>query len=78
MAELTKEIVKHVASLAKIAVSDEEAETYAKQLSNTMSFVNILNELNTDNVIPMTHPLQLYECYAGRRTNRTYLIVKKC
>lgn len=59
MMELTKEDVKHVASLAKLAISDEEAGTYAEQLTEILVFANELNNLDTDNVVPMTHPLQL-------------------
>jgi aspartyl-tRNA(Asn)/glutamyl-tRNA(Gln) amidotransferase subunit C len=59
MTQLTKEDVKHVASLARIEVSDEEAALFAEQLSDTLNFTSVLDELDTDNVVPMTHPLQL-------------------
>lgn len=50
---LDKKAVAKVANLARLKVSDEEAERYGKQLSNIMTFVEQLNELDTDHVEPL-------------------------
>lgn len=59
MSEISKEQVKHVAHLARLALSDEEVEKMAKQLGDIISYAELLNELDTDNVEPTTHVLDL-------------------
>ncbi|MEA0555973.1 Asp-tRNA(Asn)/Glu-tRNA(Gln) amidotransferase subunit GatC [Lysinibacillus irui] len=59
MAKLTKEEVKHVANLARLAITEEEAEKFAEQLGKITEFAEQLNELDTTNVEPTTHVLPL-------------------
>lgn len=59
MAKLTKEEVKHVAHLARLAITEEEAEKFAEQLGKITDFAEQLNELDTTNVEPTTHVLPL-------------------
>ena len=47
---LSEEEVKHIAKLARIALTDEEVKKFAKQLSGVLEHVEILNELSTDEV----------------------------
>ena len=58
MTKLTKEEVKDVASRAMLAITDEEAEMFAEDLSSVIGYADKLNELDTENVVPMTHALQ--------------------
>ncbi|MGH6761515.1 MAG: Asp-tRNA(Asn)/Glu-tRNA(Gln) amidotransferase subunit GatC [Phyllobacterium sp.] len=46
--------VKRVAHLARIAVSAEEAERMTGELNAILGFVEQLNEVNVDDVEPMT------------------------
>lgn len=50
---LDQATVKKVASLARIEMSDEELGKYGPQLSNIISFVEQLAEVDTDNVKPL-------------------------
>lgn len=59
MSEISKEQVKHVAHLSRLAISDEEVETMTKQLGDIIKYAELLNELDTDNVEPTTHVLDL-------------------
>ncbi|MFJ8065342.1 Asp-tRNA(Asn)/Glu-tRNA(Gln) amidotransferase subunit GatC [Psychrobacillus sp. NPDC096426] len=59
MAELSKEEVKHVAHLARLAITEEEAEKFALQLGAISEFAEQLKELDTTNVEPTTHVLPL-------------------
>ncbi|MDY0406639.1 Asp-tRNA(Asn)/Glu-tRNA(Gln) amidotransferase subunit GatC [Virgibacillus sp. 179-BFC.A HS] len=59
MAEITKEQVKHVADLARLAITEEEAEMFTEHLSSIISYAEQLNELDTENVKPTTHVLDL-------------------
>jgi aspartyl-tRNA(Asn)/glutamyl-tRNA(Gln) amidotransferase subunit C len=49
-----KETVKRVARLARIAVSDEEAEKLRGDLNTILGFVEQLNEVDVTGVEPMT------------------------
>ena len=59
MAKLSKEEVKHVAHLARLAITEEEAEKFAEQLGKITDFAEQLNELDTTNVEPTSHVLPL-------------------
>lgn len=59
MAKLTKEEVKHVAHLARLAITEEEAEKFAEQLGKITDYVQTLNELDTTNVEPTSHVLPI-------------------
>ncbi|MEK4627034.1 Asp-tRNA(Asn)/Glu-tRNA(Gln) amidotransferase subunit GatC [Solibacillus sp. FSL R7-0682] len=59
MAKLSKEEVKHVAHLARLAITEEEAEKFANQLGKITDFAEQLNELDTTNVEPTSHVLPL-------------------
>ena len=45
-------------------MTDEEAEMFAEQLEDIIEFANKLQEVDTEQVAPMTHPLPLLQCTA--------------
>ena len=51
---LDKATVRNIANLARIEVRDEDLDHLAGELSNIMTFVEQLSEVNTDGVEPMT------------------------
>ena len=51
---IDKDTAARVANLARISIPDEELENVAKELSNIIGFMEQLNEVNVDNVEPMT------------------------
>ncbi|WP_394219496.1 Asp-tRNA(Asn)/Glu-tRNA(Gln) amidotransferase subunit GatC [Halobacillus trueperi] len=59
MSRISKEEVKHVANLARLAITDEEATTFTKQLDDIITYAEQLNELDTTGVEPTTHVLDL-------------------
>ncbi len=46
--------VRHIARLARIKVSDAEAETLQGELNSILEWVEQLSEVDTDGVAPMT------------------------
>ena len=48
------EQVRHIAKLARIAMSEEEIERLAPELNNILGWVEQLGEVNTDGVEPLT------------------------
>ncbi len=46
--------IKHISKLSRISVDDEKANKLAGDLNSIFDFIEKLNELNTDNVEPLT------------------------
>ncbi|MBP1948212.1 Asp-tRNA(Asn)/Glu-tRNA(Gln) amidotransferase subunit GatC [Virgibacillus litoralis] len=59
MADISKDQVKHVAHLARLAVTEDEADLFTDQLSSIIDYAEQLNELDTDGVEPTTHVMDL-------------------
>jgi aspartyl-tRNA(Asn)/glutamyl-tRNA(Gln) amidotransferase subunit C len=51
---VSPEQVRHIAKLARIAMSDAEIERLAPELNNILGWVEQLGEVNTDGVEPLT------------------------
>ncbi|MEX1022773.1 MAG: Asp-tRNA(Asn)/Glu-tRNA(Gln) amidotransferase subunit GatC [Dehalococcoidia bacterium] len=49
---LTTDEVRHIARLARIALTDEEVERYREQLSGILDHFQVLNEIDTADVPP--------------------------
>lgn len=54
---ITIKEVEHVAKLARLALTDEEKEKFAKQMGDILDYFNQLKEVNTDNIEPMAHAI---------------------
>ncbi|MBU8880300.1 Asp-tRNA(Asn)/Glu-tRNA(Gln) amidotransferase subunit GatC [Bacillus sp. FJAT-29790] len=59
MSRISTDQVKHVANLARLAITEEEAEIFTKQLDAMISFAEQLNELDTENIEPTSHVLNM-------------------
>lgn len=59
MSRISAEQVKHVAHLARLAVTEEEANRLTQQLDKIITYAEQLNELDTDNVEPTSHVLEI-------------------
>jgi len=57
--KITRKEVEHVAKLARLALRDEEIDTLTGQLSNILTYVEKLNELDTKNIDPTSHVLPI-------------------
>jgi aspartyl-tRNA(Asn)/glutamyl-tRNA(Gln) amidotransferase subunit C len=59
MSRISIDQVKHVANLARLAITEDEAEKFTKQLDAIITFAEQLNELDTENVEPTSHVLDI-------------------
>ncbi|WP_342429305.1 Asp-tRNA(Asn)/Glu-tRNA(Gln) amidotransferase subunit GatC [Neobacillus sp. FSL H8-0543] len=59
MTRISNKEVKHVANLARLAITEEEMEKMTKELDAIITFAEQLNELNTENVEPTYHVLDM-------------------
>ena len=51
---ITQDDVEHIASLARIELNAQEKKMFETELSGILAFVETLNELDTNNVEPVT------------------------
>ncbi|MGN7765105.1 MULTISPECIES: Asp-tRNA(Asn)/Glu-tRNA(Gln) amidotransferase subunit GatC [Paenibacillus] len=56
---ITIKDVQHVAKLARLQLSPEEEATFTEQMNAILQYAEKLNELDTENVKPTTHVLQV-------------------
>ena len=50
--KITREDVLHIEKLAKLKLSDDEIEKFSVQLSDILTYIEKLNELDTEGVEP--------------------------
>jgi aspartyl-tRNA(Asn)/glutamyl-tRNA(Gln) amidotransferase subunit C len=55
---VTRKDVEHIAELARLKFSDSEIENFTHQLNEILSYMEKLNQLNTDNIEPLSHPVE--------------------
>ncbi|MDO8577450.1 MAG: Asp-tRNA(Asn)/Glu-tRNA(Gln) amidotransferase subunit GatC [Candidatus Wildermuthbacteria bacterium] len=56
---ITKEQVQHIASLARLKLTEEEIEKFQKDLSSILEYFEVLNSLDAKNAQPLVHVLPL-------------------
>jgi aspartyl-tRNA(Asn)/glutamyl-tRNA(Gln) amidotransferase subunit C len=54
---LDKDQVQHIAVLSRLKLSDQEFDQTVDKLSRIVAFVDQLSQADTENVVPMAHPL---------------------
>ena len=55
---VTRKDVEHIAELARLKFKDEELENFTSQLNEILEYMEKLNELDTENVEPLSHPVE--------------------
>src|SRR5215208_7241738 len=56
---LAPDEVERIARLARLALTAEERDLFARQLTSILQYAEQLREVNTDGVAPTSHPLSL-------------------
>ena len=56
---ISREEVQHVALLARLALSPKEETELVEHFDNVLSYMEKLNELNTDDVRPLAHAVEV-------------------
>lgn len=55
---LTTEDVKKIAHLARLGIETQDFDAYVHDLSGMLSLMVQMENLNTENVLPMAHPME--------------------
>ncbi len=61
--KITREQVQHVAKLARLSLSDDEVATFTGQMGDILAYVEKLNELNTDGIVPTSHAVPMENAF---------------
>ncbi|WP_139416920.1 Asp-tRNA(Asn)/Glu-tRNA(Gln) amidotransferase subunit GatC [Agromyces laixinhei] len=73
MSEITAEQVAHLASLARIALTDEEIEHLTTELGQIMHAVEKVSEVATPDVVPTSHPIPMQNVFRDDVVGATVL-----
>ena len=57
--KLSRDVVTHIAKLARVELSDSEVDVFSEQLSEIIGHFDALNAVATDGVEPTAHTLPL-------------------
>ncbi len=56
---VTLKDVEHIAQLARLEFSEEEKQKFTHQLNDILAYAEQLNKLDTSNVEPLSHVIEL-------------------
>jgi aspartyl-tRNA(Asn)/glutamyl-tRNA(Gln) amidotransferase subunit C len=57
--------VRHIGNLGRIRLSDTDVEQFGQQLASILSYIEKLDELDTENVEPMAHAVEIHNVLAA-------------
>jgi len=55
---VTSTDIPRIAHLARLNIAEAKIPQYVEHLNNLLKLVEEMNEVNTDNIAPMAHPLE--------------------
>ncbi len=58
--KISRNEVEHVALLARLKLSEEEMNQYTEQLNSILEYAAMLEQIDTNDVSPTAHAVQLY------------------
>ena len=70
--KLSYEQVRHIAWLARLGLSEEDAEKFSLQLSDILENFEILKQVDTGNVTPATHTIPLQNIFRRDAVTESY------
>lgn len=56
---ITPEDLSQVAHLSKLSITSDDLVSHTKQMNKIIEFIEQLNEVNTNVIKPMAHPLKM-------------------
>jgi len=59
MARINRADVERVALLARLSLSDQEAERLVREFDSFLDYIDTLQEIDTSGVLPTAHPISL-------------------
>ena len=63
--QLTPEQVDHIATLARLSLTEDERSRFAEQLSTILEYVGQLSKVDTEGVEPMQHSIAVMNVFGA-------------
>ena len=60
---ISDETIEYVGILAKLELSEEEKEQAKKDMESMLDYIDKLNELDTEDVVPMSHTFSVHNVF---------------
>ena len=57
--KVSKDEVLYTANLAKLKINENEIDSFIEQMTQYLSYANNLSEVNTDDIDPLSHVLEI-------------------
>jgi len=57
---VSKDEIKNIAKLAKLNLNEAEINEFTGDMNKILNYMDKLNELDTDNIRPLSNPLETY------------------
>ena len=61
--KISDETIEYVGILAKLDLSDEEKEAAKKEMGRMLDYIDMLNQLDTEGVEPMSHVFPVHNVF---------------
>lgn len=74
---ITKQEVKHVAKLARLGITKEEEEKFARELSSILDYIEKLKEVDISGIEPTSHPILIENIMRADESEKPKLKNKK-
>ena len=70
--KITKETVENVAELARLSLPEEAIERFTHELGDILAYVDKLSELDTENIRPTQHVLNIKNVFRKDEAEESY------
>lgn len=68
---VTREEVKRIAKLAKLSLTEVEEINLQKELSSILDYMDKLNEIDTNDVEPLSHPIPVENVFREDKVEKS-------
>ena len=58
-------LIRHVGVLSRIELTDEQVDTFGRQLADIVAYMDKLQELDTEGVEPLAHAMDIHNVFAA-------------
>ena len=58
---IDKKTIEHIAKLARINVTEKQAEEYSQQLSKALDYFDQISKIDTQGIVPLVTPTEMEE-----------------
>jgi aspartyl-tRNA(Asn)/glutamyl-tRNA(Gln) amidotransferase subunit C len=74
--EINEDTIRHIAKLSRIELDSKLIEPFCRQFSDILKHFDKLNDLNTDNVEPLTQAVEIFNVFKDDTSGASLSIEK--